>query len=464
MSKKNNKKEKFLNKIKKIAKSNSFWILSTFLIYIFVIVALNPKILEVPYLFAEDGTIFISQFMKSGLESFTLTYGGYYNTLSRIFAMIATFFASKTNSVIVLANVTEWLSIAFAAFVAAYFTSDSFNGIVKTRFKRFLISLLVIIFMSNFAWLLYTGVSIHWWCGLLIFLVSLNLLNKKTPSFLVLPFILISIISSPSSMIIAFAMIYYVIKQIDIKLPIKTLFSNIEKKDLIKLLLMGIFILIQAYAILFVTDVDTLVKPDLSLSRMIDLIYYTFSLFLSSINFIFGTDVFLALANVRLNNFTGAILWLLVIYLSSKTKVSKYCWLTILNIIFLYFMINFKRVDFIAYYNDIMGPSYQVWYHSLPAIFTFILIMIMFVKYSNLSKSFKYVEICFIVIFSIFTIHNINHPEFETANKLKEINQYVDYSNDKYIKVHISPNFLEWYVPVPVSDEYCEENVCDSTF
>ena len=158
--------------------------------------------------------------------------------MSRVFAMIATLCASKTNSVIVLANITECLSIAFAAFVAAYFTSDSFNGIVKTRFKRFLISLLVIIFMSNFAWLLYNGVAIHWWCGLLVFLVSLNLLNKKTPSFLTLPFILISIISSPSSLVIAFAMIYYVIKRIDVKHPIKTIFSNIEKKNLIKLLLM----------------------------------------------------------------------------------------------------------------------------------------------------------------------------------------------------------------------------------
>ena len=201
-------------KASKVLNNNWFLLIMTFFLFIVLLVILNPEIIKVPYIFAEDGWVFAKEYFIYGLGSFKLTYGGYFDTLSRIFAFIAVNFAKLTNSAVVLANTFKWLSILFSAFVATYFTSSSFENIIKSRGKRVIISALVIILISNFAWLLYNGVAIHWWCGLLIFLVSLNLLHDKMPSYVILPLVLISIISSASSLILGFALMYYTLEKI----------------------------------------------------------------------------------------------------------------------------------------------------------------------------------------------------------------------------------------------------------
>ena len=59
--------------------------------------------------------------------------------------------------------------------------------------------------------------------------------------------------------------------------------------------------------------------------------------------------------------------------------------------------------------------------------------------------------------------YTVNHPELETAKELASVADYVDYKSNKYAYVHISPDFLDWYVTIPVNDSYCEVNDCGST-
>ncbi len=458
---------KISKKIKssKILNNNWFLLIIIFFLFICLLVILNPEIIKAPYMFLEDGSIFTKQYMEYGFGSFKLTYGGYFDTLSRIFAFIAVNFAKLTNSAVVLANTFKWLSILFSAFVATYFTSSSFENIIKSRGKRVIISALVIILISNFAWLLYNGVAIHWWCGLLIFLVSLNLLHDKMPSYVILPLVLISIISSASSLILGFALMYYILEKIGF---IKYLrgggcikLKNFGKHNLIKLILMGLFLLIQAYAILFITDVETLVKIDLSLGHLISVAYYSLLLLISSINMVFGTDTFSALCVAKLNIFTGSILWLIIIGMFYKTKNLKTCILVILDIFILYFMMNFKRVDFIAYFLEITsGISYQIWYHVLPATFVFLGIAISLSNISLVNQTFKSIEIGFLIFALFFFVRNINHPEFETSQKIFEIEPYVDYKNKKYANIQISPPHMNVTVPIPVSNDYCQNHEC----
>ena len=181
------KKKKNFN-LRGLLQNNYFMMFLMFVICLVTMTFLNINIIKRPYLFAEDGKIFLNQYMEFGFSSLFKTYGGYFNLMSRLFAVISVSLAKIFNSVYVLANSQKTLSMLFSAFVCCYFVSDTFEEIIKSRKIRMLIAFIGLILISNFSWLLYNGVSIHWWCGVLLFLVSLNILNNKLPSYKIMPF------------------------------------------------------------------------------------------------------------------------------------------------------------------------------------------------------------------------------------------------------------------------------------
>lgn len=444
--------------IKSLVDSNYFWLITMFLINFFIMIALNPKILTSYYLFAEDGEAFINTFLNKGISSIFITYGGYFNILSRIFAGISVTLAKLFNSVFVLTMSQKLLSMAYSSFVCAYFVSDTFENIIKSRTKRIAISIVSLILVSNFAWLFYNGVSIHWWCGILIFLVSLNIFNNKLPSYKLLPIILVSILNSPSGLIIAFALGYYILKKIDFKKSLKENFIKYDKAEIVKILLLILALAVQSYAILFLTDVDTIVRPHLTMKRIKDLLYYSYLLSVSSVNFVFGSLGYLKLANAGLSTIFGVILWTGILYFAERNGKIKYFFFGIGSIFFLYFMINFKNDDFVTYYQEMISTSYQIWYHALPAIIAFFTLCICVL--SNSESKVQIVQYFIIFLILISTITCINHPELNTAKKLEKISKYVDYSSKQYAYVNVSPDFLDWHVSIPVKKEYCEVNEC----
>ena len=56
----------------------------------------------------------------------------------------------------------------------------------------------------------------------------------------------------------------------------------------------------------------------------------------------------------------------------------------------------------------------------------------------------------FFLFVLISTITCVNHPELNTAKQLEKVSKYVDYSSKQYVHIKISPDFLNWYVTVPV--------------
>lgn len=454
------KKKKNFN-LRGLLQNNYFMMFLMFVICLVTMTFLNINIIKRPYLFAEDGKIFLNQYMEFGFSSLFKTYGGYFNLMSRLFAVISVSLAKIFNSVYVLANSQKTLSMLFSAFVCCYFVSDTFEEIIKSRKVRMIIAFIGLILISNFSWLLYNGVSIHWWCGVLLFLVSLNILNNKLPSYKIMPILVICILSSPSGLIIAFSLLYYIIKKISWSHPFKNLLINYSKDEMIKIAILVISLAIQSYAILFITDVDTISSFSMTLSRFKSLLYYSYLLTVSSINFIFGTNTYLSLSNVSLSTIVGLGLWLLVIYSADRHNKVKYVFFCLGSIFFLYFMINFKKEDFIGYYHEMISTSYQVWYHSLPAFIAFYAVAISLYKENKLQINYFYYSICFIVLVSLW--HTVNHPEYETTLELANMANYVDYKSNKYAYVHISPDFLDWYVTIPVSEDYCEVNSCGST-
>ena len=124
-------------------------------------------------------------------------------------------------------------------------------------------------------------------------------------------------------------------------------------------------------------------------------------------------------------------------------------------------MMNFKRVDFIAYFLEITsGISYQIWYHVLPATFVFLGIAISLSNISLVNQTFKSIEIGFLIFALFFFVRNINHPEFETSQNINEIEPYVDFNNEECALVKISPDLLDFKVLIPVKNSYCDNHEC----
>ena len=123
------------------------------------------------HLWAEDGPIFISEFVNQGFGSFFNQYAGYFHTIPRIFGAAAVAFP-----VDVWPQIIALLSLTAAAATFAIFVSDDFKDYVDKKIVRFCLCLTLCLspglseILSNLA-------NLHW----IIFLAATLLIIKKAP-------------------------------------------------------------------------------------------------------------------------------------------------------------------------------------------------------------------------------------------------------------------------------------------
>lgn len=443
--------------MKKFLSKDTNWNIFCFVICIIVVILTNKSIIYSSFLEAEDGPIFIDQAIKYGFQTFLFPYGGYFCTLSRIFAIIAVFFGKNFNSAILMTNVMKYLSIFFAAFVASYFSRNEFSTVIKSKYIRLLFSIVVILVMSDFAWMLYNSVSIHWWCGLLLFFVSLNLIHKKVSSIKMLPIIFISLISTPSALPCFFAIIYYVINY-DKKRKLR--FKKLNNNEKVIIFSMVFAIALECVSIIFLGKTSTISSPSFSIHDIVSILYRTLLLTTSSINFVFGTNIFLQLNNSGLSYLVGVFMWLFAFYCGSKKGKKEVVIYAFISILFLYFMILYKKPNYSEYYKELIGISYQVWYNSLPAIiavFTFYYCLYNFCFKNNLLLE---IFTIFLICFAVMYVKDIDKIDFSLCNQIDNVESSVDFSSKVYAKIHISPSFSNWYIYIPVKESYCINNDC----
>ncbi len=441
---------------KKLKINNNLYNIFLFILFMVTIIMLHPEILKVAYLHAEDGTVFVNDYLKYGLKSFVMTQGGYFCTVSRIFALISVIIGKMFNSITIVANTINILSIIYIASIFTYFCSNEFDNLIKSRYYRILISIIVIILGSNFYGMLYNGVGIHWWSGVLIFIVCLNLLNGKLPSLKMLPLILTSIVSSASTMILAFSMLYYLINRIDIK-NIKKSIKLISKKDMFIYISMGLFLIIQAYGILFKGSSTS--NSSLDLNHLLKLIYYSGLEMFQSILFILGVDFYKQIVSLGLGFHISAMMWLIIYFILHKEKKSQYFYVIALSIFFTYFMIYFKNNDVIGQFNWLSHDDVASFYNMLPAVMgVFIVMITLYYHFKNIKLFINPILFMFICLALIYS-KNIDKIDTNENVNLTNIEPYVDFSSDKYATVSITPYSI-WYVYVPVKKSYCKENLC----
>jgi hypothetical protein len=122
-------------------------------------------------LWAEDGPIFIGEFVNQGFGSFFNQYAGYFHTIPRIFGAAAVAFPVE-----LWPQIITLLSLTTAAATFAIFVSDDFRDYVDKKIVRFFLCLTLCLspglseILSNLA-------NLHW----IIFLAATLLILKKAP-------------------------------------------------------------------------------------------------------------------------------------------------------------------------------------------------------------------------------------------------------------------------------------------
>lgn len=447
--------KKQITMIKKIFNNKYFKFFSCFIFFYIFIIALHPDVLKVSYLHAEDGRDFFGGWVTDGIKSLFFTQGGYLCLVSRIIGGFAFFAFKCTNSIYIIGDTIEVLSTAFTALVFSWFCSKEFEFLIKKRYKRIILSILLIVLFSNYYSVLYNAVGIHWICGFVSFLASIKLLNNELPSYKSLPLILISIVSSASSMILGFALIYYLFKNI----KINDFISSLKKHsihDYIKFILIGLFMCVQAYFILFVgNNTDAEVSNSLK-----DILFYSINMLLSIPLSILGPNFIITVSNLGLNVYLGSAVWIVTVILVVKAGKTKSFILFVIDIFFLYFMTFYKNTDLVQTYQNLTEWAIS-FYNALPSMIYMILLMLV-IDETKIKHTFDYAigfTAIFVILFYILFSKSYN-PDFTKNNYLDDASKYTKVKSENYALIYITP-YNGWSVKVPVNEKYCEVNVCE---
>lgn len=441
--------------IKKIVNNKYFKMLLCFIFFYIFTIALHPEVLKVSYLHAEDGRDFFGAWVTDGFKSLFFTQGGYLCLVSRIIGGIAFLIFNITNSIYVIGNTIEILSTTFLALVFTWFCSNEFEFLIKSRYKRIIFSLILILLFSEYYSVLYNSVGIHWMCGFVTLLTSIKILNNELPSYKSLPLILVSIVSSASTMILGFALIYYIFKNIKLNDFINSLKKH-PVQDYIKFFLIGTFMCIQAYFILFVGN-GTSSEITNSLK---DIFVYSTKMLLSVPLVIFSPNCLINISKIGVNIYVGSFIWIITILATMKTDKVKYLIIFAIDIFFLYFMTFYKNTDLTQTYQNLTEWAIS-FYNALPSMIFMLLLMLNIDTYKS-KNSLNY-NIGFIGIAAIFfflLITNSYQPDFKKNNYFADVSKSVETKSKYYTSIYITP-YNGWTVKIPVDKKYCEVNTCE---
>lgn len=445
---KNNNKV-FINKIKfRIQKkSNAKWMVITYILLLISMMAVSYRMIYEPWIMVEDGKIFLNQQFQYGINAILNPYGGYLILISRLTAFISAHLGALTNSIIVSTMSMKWITVLFEIMIINYLNDDDFSWITSNRCLRLFFSLIILFMMGNFQFFFYNTTSSHWFCGLLCFIIGLNMLRGKMPKNYIMIFLLISILSSASSLLIGFAMIYYLFSNIDRKSIIIGTYKKIGKENFIKYLLMGVCLIIQAIFILRFSSSSSY-QSSFGISTFFSTIVNSFILMLQTPLYALGVDVASHFNDIVVSSFIGILLFLTIGVILYKTKYLKLLCFSLISIAFLYFCVLYKNND-LQYYLYLFDNKYWL-YNALPATMASFMFLLSLNEIFSIMKLKGLIVVYFIIF--VFICQHLYFYSFEFTNQLWEIENKVDFSSSTYKKVEIFPGGEKWYLNVPVND------------
>ena len=415
---------------------------------------LYPRFYRANYLFAEDAGVFINDYLHEGFNILK-PFGGYLVVVARLIAIFVVSIGKLFNDFNVLAFTMKGCNILFSTLVLYYFTTDRFDFLIKNRKHRVLLMSMLLVAACQYVDIIFCTIGTHWWGGLLVFFAALELLHNQLPSkWVILPLVL-CILSSPSGLLMAFGVLGFIINYLLAKKDRK---QKINFWPIAFIILVVLVLALQAYFILFRSDVDSISKG-LSVKHLAESIWYACQSAMGVTTQIFGVNVSSSLMTSGIGVAVGGVLWLVLAYFAMKNKKMKYVILSFVSILFLYVMV-FYKVDHggvSSYYDMIVGPAKHIWYHFMPSIIAIILSAIIFMDKIT-EKHFSY--LCLVCVFlALLFIGGRSPIETKINTDLNLANEYLDFSSDTHAVVNVAPyaeTYWYTYVHVPVKPEYCD--------
>ena len=436
-----------------------FWVV--FILFIIAQFALYPDMIRYHYVYAEDGGVFFDGFQRSGVSSIFEVFGGYLVIASRLFAAISISVARILGNFKIACDVMEILNVLMVAFILAYFVSDRFQFLVKKRSHRLIIGSMILLLMSSFFAMLFDSVSIHWWCGLLMFFVTLELVYGQTPPLYLYPFIILCVLSSPSSLVLGIGLLYYLIK----KVVVQKKWRELVNARTISFLIVSIVPLaIQSYVILFGTGIGGGADESITVARVINTSSAAYDLSLGSSLAMFTLSIFKALFANKTAVIIGGFLWIVILYLAKKKKILRFALMSLGCIFFLYFLVFFKRIDvgLVETYRWITEYSVDNYYNALPAVIS--MLTFAMVLYRYYSRKYLIIEITVLILLVPHLIVERWRPFYDELdmNKMNAINKELNLGSKKYARFEYGSHDYDVF-HIPVNEEFCNEKwvICE---
>jgi len=234
------------NRLYKSIKANKdiiFCIIS-FLTILLVIILRQWEVVGRPFLFAEDGYVFINRARAGTISALLTPYAGYYlfipQFITFVFYTICKFFDDVTK----LPYMMWASSVLIAASAVSYFMSERFAWVLEKRRDRLIVCCLTVLLIPaeiNTVWGNIT--YIHWWLGLLSFYIGLNLYHERQmPSALMV--IILVICGFSTLMFIPLCLLFTLF------IAIKAVKKELNKRDIVKYLAILIPNVIQIITVL----------------------------------------------------------------------------------------------------------------------------------------------------------------------------------------------------------------------
>ncbi|MEI0531588.1 hypothetical protein R4I97_08510 [Brachyspira pilosicoli] len=397
--------------------------------FIIVLILLkNIYIVADPQFWAEDGLVFFEPYLNGGWKYIFNSYAGYYLFIPKLLTIISFKLSIiLTNNITLIPLFMNTFAVIFAVLCISYlFYSDECNFIPDYNLKLFLSFLIAAIPFSIEIFISIT--NLHWFIGYFIFLVSMNIIyNNKLPNYFTSFLILLSSLSSVYGILISISIFIYLLNNF---LKHKNIF-NLITKNIIKLFVLNIGIIIQLYSILNSGRVDSHKEG----SIIIHIIYFICIL----IKKLFVTEL-------KINEIVfivfGFVFLFLIILNIIKNK-------DIIGFIILLFMLF--SVFFYASGNNINMANLILTDNSIGSRYLFLpgsillTLLIYNLKYINSKFNYFYKLLLFLILINFFV--NINNLQIIRNRGWNELSKFYN-KNGKYT-LFININPIGWGVNIP---------------
>jgi len=409
---------------------------------IFILLVLRQwEIVGKPFLWAEDGNVFIYRAINNGFSSLFIPYAGYYHFLPQLLTNIFYYFCRIIDNVVLLPYMMWGSNILISSLAVGYFLSERFEWILKQRLERlFVCCIIILLNISEIQEVYGTVTNIHWWLGFYFFLISLNILyEKEMPSvrnIILLTFCGFStLVIFPLFVIFSILLIYKIIKHC------------CNYKDILKYIVILIPCVIQTFSVLMSNRITTHNFIGLELLRIITLSFFN----------LIGKLV--TPQNINFYNYRMILLGIFTIiallYFYRKNKKFLLFSLSFSFLFFLYCALPLNNNIIIlvtAFFNGNYGYGGRYWFIS--SIIIAFLISVALIKHikSNNTKISTILAIVYLVMVIILRFDINLSAQYTSYYK-----QFASlYSNNGTHKLRIPiPPEINWHVSLP-SNSYLD--------